>query len=223
MQKVFIVGVGPGSSEWVSNYVRHLVLSADILVGWEQDFKPVKELIKDQRIFLQECNNYLEVPRNAAVEAAKTGANIVVLKTGDPLVAPAGLELILKTFNGFQVNVVPGISTVQIAAAMACISLEGAVIITYHPLPHDGGRDLRQKRNKILSALSESRNLIVLTGVRQMPNQTARFLLDNGNDPNLACVVCEKLGLTEERITRCCLEDVAGLTFDWQSVLVIIS
>ncbi|MEN8614016.1 precorrin-6y C5,15-methyltransferase (decarboxylating) subunit CbiE [Dehalogenimonas sp. THU2] len=220
--KVFVVGVGPGSAGWVSAHVRDLVLSADILVGWEQDFKPVKNLVKSQQIYLQECHNYLEIPGKAALEAETSGATVVVLKTGDPLVAPAGLEGVLKTFEGFDISIVPGISTVQLAAAKAGVSLTDSAIITYHPLPHDGGSDLRKKRKRILKAIENGLHVIVLTGVRQMPRQTAQFLIDQGIDPSTACIVFENLGLPEERFTNGCLNEVVSQSFNWKSVMIIL-
>lgn len=219
--KVYIVGVGPGSPEWVSWQVRNLVAGADIIVGWEQDLKPVLGLIKNQQIFLQEVHNYLQIPKQAARQAKKTGGTVVVLKTGDPLVAPAGLEEILDTFAGFNVQVIPGISTVQIVAAKAEISLHDAAIITYHPLPHDGGKDLRKKRKRMFAALEWGLHLAILTGVRQMPAQTAQYLLSKGLDPNSEAIVCEKLTCPNERITRCSLEEVTQKKFDWQSIMVV--
>ncbi len=219
--KVFIVGVGPGSPEWVSKRVRDVVASAGIVVGWEQDLKPIRDLVKDQRIFLQECRNYLEIPDKAALEAEKTGAAVVVLKTGDPLVAPAGLEGTLKTFEGFEIHIIPGISSVQLAAAKAGIVLTDSAIITYHPLPRDGGRDLRYKRKRMLRALENGLHLLVLTGVRQMPQQTAKYLLDKGVPPESRVVVCENLSYPSEQITKSLLGQVAQMKFNWLSVMVV--
>ncbi|AII60435.1 precorrin-6y C5,15-methyltransferase (decarboxylating) subunit CbiE [Dehalococcoides mccartyi] len=221
--KVYIAGVGPGSAEWVSPQVQNLVAKADILVGWEQDLKPVRSLIKNQKIFLQEACNYLEIPKQAAAEAQKNGGTVVVLKTGDPLVAPAGIHGIANTFGGFEMEVVPGISSVQMAAAKACLSLYDAAVITYHPLPHDGGKDLRKKRKRMLSALSWGLHLIVLTGVRQMPDDTALYLLGKGIAADSSVLICENLTYPNEKITACSLSEVAQRKFDWLSVMVIFN
>ncbi|AII58998.1 precorrin methylase [Dehalococcoides mccartyi CG4] len=221
--RVYIAGVGPGLAKWVSPRVKELVAEADILVGWEQDLKPVKSLIKNQRIFLQEPGNYLEVPKLAALEAQKNGDTVVVLKTGDPLVAPAGLDGVVNTFNGFEVEVIPGISSVQLAAAKAGISLYDAAIITYHPLPHDGGKDLRKKRRRMLDALSWGLHLIVLTGVRQLPNATARYLLDRGIAPDSRVMVIENPACPDEKITSCSLAGVSSQRFGWFSVMVVFN
>ncbi|XUX00060.1 MAG: precorrin-6y C5,15-methyltransferase (decarboxylating) subunit CbiE [Dehalogenimonas sp.] len=221
--KVFIVGVGPGSFEWVSRRVQELVKSADILVGWEQDFVPIKDLILNQRIFLQECSNYLEIPVKAASEAKNKGLKVVVLKTGDPLVAPAGLNDLLKIFQDFEVTIIPGISSVQLAAAKVGITLYDSAIITYHPLPHDGGSDLRRKRKRMLEAVNNGLNLIVLTGVRQLPHQTAEFLLSKGIDPATKTLIFENLTYPDEKRSACRLDEVVHGKFNWLSVTVILS
>lgn len=221
--KIYIVGVGPGSSDWLGKGAMQIISKADIIVGWEMDLLPVADAIRGKRVLLQQGHNYLEVPVLAAKEASMTGTTVAILKTGDPLVSPAGLESILKIFEDFDIKIIPGISTVQIAAAKAGVSLEDSAIITYHPTPHDGGSDLRKKRKRMLCALTEGRNLIVLTGVRQMPDQTAGYLLSKGINPDLPMVICENITHPNERITRCRLEVAANKKFEWQSVMVVIN
>jgi iron complex transport system substrate-binding protein len=221
--KIYIVGVGPGSSDWVSNKVRRIISSADIIVGWEMDILPVASYVQGKRVFIQEGHNYLEIPVQAAQEATQTSATVVVLKTGDPLVAPAGLESLLNIFHGFEIKIIPAVSTIQMAAAKAGISLEDSTIITYHPTPHDGGGDLRKKRRRACGALARGNNLIVLTGVRQMPNQTAKYLLNEGTNPRLPVVICQNLSSPEENVSHLTLSRVATMKFDWQSVMVILA
>ncbi len=221
--KVYIVGVGPGSSDWVSQKARRIIRSADIIVGWKMDIQPVAGEVKGKSVFLQESHNYLEMPAQAARAAALTGATVAVLKTGDPLISPAGLESLLKVFGGFEVKIIPAVSTVQLAAARAGISLEHSVIITYHPTPHDGGSDLRKKRKRMLNALTRDDNLIVLTGIRQMPNQTAAYLLSQGVNPKLTVVVCQYLSSAVESVSRLTLGEVADMKFEWQSVMVVLA
>jgi len=219
--KVYVAGVGPGSPDWVGNGIKRIINEADIVVGWETDLEPVAGALSGKKVLLQTVDNYLRVPAIAAAEAARTGATVALLKIGDPLVSPAGLKSILADFNGFDIKIIPGISTVQLAAAFASVSLEDSAIITYHPTPHDGGSDLRKKRKRMLSALAEGRNLIVLTGVRQMPNQTARYLLSKGISPYLPIVICENLGCLNQSITRCRLGVAVDAKVKWQSVMVV--
>jgi precorrin-6y C5,15-methyltransferase (decarboxylating) CbiE subunit len=221
--KAFIIGVGPGSPDWLSPAALLAIQQSDWIIGWEMDFKPLGLATKGKRMIFQTCENYLNVMINTASEALSSRATLAVLKTGDPLVAPAGLEELKRIFNAFDLKIIPGISTVQLAAARVPISLCDCQIFTYHPLPHDGGCDLRLKRKRMLSALERNLHLLVLTGVRQMPKQTASFLIQAGINAKTSCVVCQDLSQSGERIVRCSLEEVARSDFGWQSVLAVIN
>ena len=219
--KAYIIGVGPGSTDYVHPDARKRVEAADIIVGWEMDIAPVKELTRGKKVFLQEGDNYLKVPAEAAEEARKTKETVALLKLGDPLVSPSGLDKLIETFSDFDIEIIPGISTVQLAAARAKVTFDESVIIMYHPTPRDGGSDLRKKRRDILYALEKNRNLIVLTGVRQMPRQTAEYLVSQGIAGDTEVIVCENLSLKDERVFKGTLKDVVDMDFSWQSVMVV--
>lgn len=59
--KVYIVGVGPGSPKYLTGRTKEIINKADIVVGWELDLLPVEDLIKDKEIYLQSVDNYVEV------------------------------------------------------------------------------------------------------------------------------------------------------------------
>ena len=116
--KAYIVGVGPGSTGYLTKQAQVIIKEADIVVGWELNFLPVKPLIADKKVYLQEASNYIQVAECAADEARKQGKTVAVLKIGDPCIS-SGLAGTLKTFHDFDVIIVPGISSTQIAAAAA--------------------------------------------------------------------------------------------------------
>lgn len=219
--KLYIIGVGPGSAGYVCPEARKKIAAAGIIVGWEMDIAPVKELTEGKKVFLQKGDNYLNVHAEAAKESKKTGKTVALLKLGDPLVSPAGLDNLIKTFCDFDIEIIPGISTIQLAAARARITLDESVIIMYHPTPKDGGSDLRKKRRDMLDALGRKRNLIVLTGVRQMPRQTAEYLIKQGVAGDTEVIVCGNLSLEDEGIFRGALDEVIDMDFSWQSVMVV--
>jgi precorrin-6B methylase 1 len=71
-------------------------------------------------------------------------------------------------------------------------------------------------------AFRRGRHLIVLTGPRQQPNDTAAFLIAHGTDPRVEALVGESLTLPEEHIVRATLGEIARQTFHWLSVLVVV-
>ena len=49
MGKVFAVGVGPGSPNYVTEIVRKIVADADVVVGYKYTLDVIADLIKDKK------------------------------------------------------------------------------------------------------------------------------------------------------------------------------
>jgi len=216
MNKVYIVGVGPGSPRYLTREAERVIREASIVVGWELDLLPAKSLITDKKIYLQDVNNYIQAAEEAADEAKKRDETVVVLRIGDPCIS-SGLAGLLKVFHDFEVKIVPGISSIQLAAAIAQINIDESVVISFH----DGGDDLEEKRRLMLDTFGQNRHLIILTGPSQKPDETAGYLIKNGVSKTTPTLVCENLTLGDEKIFRGALRDVIARQFSWLSVMVI--
>ncbi len=216
MNRVYIVGVGPGSPGYLTREAEKAISEANIVVGWEFDLLPARSLTTGKKVYLQDVNNYIEVAEEAAKEAKKKGETVVVLRIGDPCIS-SGLVGLLKVFREFEVKIVPGISSVQLAAAIAQINIDESVVFSFH----DGGDDLEEKRKFMLDAFRRNRHLIILTGPSQKPDETASYLIKNGVSETTPALVCENLTLEDEKIFRGTLRDVIARQFSWLSVMVI--
>ena len=214
--KAYIVGVGPGSPGYVTAEAQRVIRESDIIVGWEFNFLPVKPLIADKKVYLQDASNYIQVAGEAAEAARKQGKTVAVLRIGDPCIS-SGLAGLLKVFHDFEVKIVPGISSVQMAAATARINLDESVIISFH----DSDDDLEEKRRFMLDVFRRKRHLIIITGPEQKPDETANYLINNGISKTTPAVVCENLTLEDEKIFRGALMEVIPRQFSWLSVMVV--
>jgi precorrin-6y C5,15-methyltransferase (decarboxylating) CbiE subunit len=217
MNKVYIVGVGPGSPGYLTREAEKAISEANIVVGWEFDLLPARSLTAKKRVYLQDVNNYIQVAKEAADEAKKKGETVVVLRVGDPCIS-SGLAGLLKVFREFEVKIVPGISSVQLAAATARINIDESVVFSFH----DGGNDLEEKRRLMLDAFIRNRHLIIITGPDQKPDETASYLIKNGVSATTPTLVCENLTLGDEKIFRGTLRDAIARQFSWLSVMVVI-
>jgi len=214
--KAYIVGVGPGSSRYLTTEAQRVIREVNIVVGWEFDLLPVRSLTIGKKVYLQDVNNYIQVAKEAADEARNRGETVAILRIGDPCIS-SGLAGLLKVFHDFEVKIVPGISSVQLAAASAQINIDESVIISFH----DGGDDLKEKRRFMLDAFGRNRHLIILTGPEQKPDETASYLINNGVSETTLSFVCEDLTLRDEKIFRGALRDVIARQFSLRSVMVI--
>lgn len=214
---VYIVGVGPGSTEYLTEKAKEVISKADIVVGWELDLLPAKDLIKDKEVHLQTVDNYVEVIEEVAREAEKTGKTVAVLRIGDPCVS-SGLTRLLKVFEGFDVEIVPGISSVQMAAAIARVNIDESLIVSFH----DGG-DVNEKKGLMIEALRRGRHVIMLVGPDLSPSEAAKHLIANGISGDVPVVVCENLTLKDQKVFKGTLKEVLNKQFSWLSVMVIVS
>ena len=213
--KAYIVGVGPGSPGYVTAEAQRVIRESDIVVGWEFNFLPVKSLIAGKKVYLQEAGNYIQVANDAAEAARKQDKTVAVLRIGDPCIS-SGQAGLLKVFHDFEVKIVPGISSVQMAAAVSQINQDESVVISFH-----NNEDLEETRRFMLDAFRRKRHLIIITGPEQTPDKTATYLINNGIGKTTPAVVCENLTLEDEKIFRGTLVEVTPEQFSWLSVMVV--
>jgi cobalt-precorrin-7 (C5)-methyltransferase len=206
MSKLHIVGIGPGSVEYLTFKALNVIKSSDILIGSKRALELFDDVNNEKIEF--GAGNMGEIFK-LAVSKVCQGISVTLLSTGDPGFSGV-LKPILKLVDDIDIEVVPGISSVQICAAKLQIPWDDANIITMH------GKGIS---NEIISMLSNGKPTIIL------PNRTveelANFLLENGIDPARKIAVCEKLTYFDERILKTTLKEVSNNKFDYMCILVI--
>ena len=214
--KAYIVGTGPGSPEYLTMEAQRVIREAGIVVGWEFNFLPAKALTADKKVYLQDAGNYIQIAEEAADEARERGETIAVLRIGDPCIS-SGLDALLRIFHDFEVEVIPGISSIQMAAAIARVNIDESVVVSFH----EDKDDLAEKLKFMLNAFLCNRHLIILSGQVKRPGEVASYLIDNGISASTPAIVCESLTLEDEKIFRGTLKDVINRHFSWLAVMVL--
>ena len=206
MSNLHIVGIGPGSKEYLTFKAFNIVESSDILIGSRRALELFND-VNTEKIELGAGN--MEEIFKLAVSKACQGNSVTLLSTGDPGFSGV-LKPILKLADNIDIEVIPGISSIQICASRLKIPWDDANIITMH------GKGIS---TEIISMLSNGKPTIIL------PNRTideiVKFLLENGIDPDRNVAVCEKLSYFDERILESTLKGVCDKKFNYMCVLVI--
>jgi precorrin-2 C20-methyltransferase/precorrin-3B C17-methyltransferase len=119
--QVAVVGLGPGSDEWITPEAQQVLAEATDLVGYQRylDRVPFRP---GQRRF--GSDNKVEAERaRHALSLAESGRRVCVVSSGDPgifAMATAVLEAVDQgpdVWRSLDIRVVPGISAMQAAAA----------------------------------------------------------------------------------------------------------
>lgn len=215
--KAALVGVGPGSPELVTPAARRAVENADIVLGWDLDLKPVEDCLDGKKVFLQDVKNYVRATRAAVCEAKKQKAVLAIPRVGDPCLS-SGLKGLLRALKGFRVEIVPGISSIQLAAALARVNIDESVPISFHTFG-----DPEDKKRFMLECWRQARHLIVLASPDLTPGPMAEWLIEQGVPPTVPTVVGSFLSLPQQNVVRTQLGRLRGREFPWLSITVVVN
>ncbi|WP_182186715.1 precorrin-3B C(17)-methyltransferase [Pectinatus frisingensis] len=122
MGKITVIGIGPGSLDDMTPRARKSIETADTIAGYNTYIKLISPLLKDKNIIGTGMMQEVDRCQMALDEAVK-GKNVAVVSSGDSGVygmAGLVLELLfqLPAENRPQVDIIPGISAVNAAAAI---------------------------------------------------------------------------------------------------------
>lgn len=216
MGKLDIVGVGPGSADYVTPAARKAVQQAQLVIGAQRSINLFTGEIKGEKIALT-AKSLAEILKEAA-QAVKSGKNVALLSTGDP-----GFSGLLHTiqesglFTNQQINVIPGVSSIQACAAKVNLSWDNIRLFTFHE-----GQVSDDQKEKLVSAYQCGRTIMLLPDAKSFaPKDIAALLIETGANKETQVYVCENLTLDNEKVTSTTLEELQGQTFGSLSVMVI--
>lgn len=208
--KIYIIGIGPGSSKYLTKKAVDTVKTSDYTVGSTRAIDLFDDVNNKIAFNVKDLLDKLEKGVDLAIE----GNTVSILSTGDPGFSGV-LNTVLrianeKNFPEEKIEVIPGISSLQLAAARNHIQWDNANVMTFHG---------RENIEDILKVINNGKTTIALPSkkVRDM----AQFLLDNGVDEHREVVVCERLSYDDEKIVQSTLKDIANSEFTYMCIMVI--
>ncbi|MGB3806372.1 MAG: uroporphyrinogen-III C-methyltransferase [Erythrobacter sp.] len=209
---IFLVGAGPGDPDLLTLRAARLIERARVLVHDGLVSPAILAMApSDARLIsVAKRRAHHTLPQediNALlVREARAGHDVVRLKGGDPLIfGRGGEEAELARAEGVRVEIVPGISAANGAAAAAQIALthrDASSIVSFVAGQCKGLSD------QDWSGLAgKGRTLVIYMGVKTAP-QIAEKLMADGLAPDTSLAVIENGARPEMRVLRGC---VAGL------------
>lgn len=208
--KIYIIGIGPGSSEYLTKKALDTVKMSDYTVGSTRAIDLFDDVQNKIAFNVKELLDTLE----HGVQLAVDDNTVSILSTGDP-----GFSGVLNTvlrisdekgFSKDNIEVIPGISSLQLAAARCHIQWDNANVMTFHG---------RENIEDILPVINNGKTTIALPS--RKVKDMAQFLLDNGVEAKRKVTVCERLSYPDEKIVSTTLDCIADSEFTYMCIIVI--
>ena len=221
MGKVFAVGVGPGSPNYVTETVRKIVADADVIVGYKYTLNVIADLIKDKKTHVITMADQEKTYQHVKKEL---GDGVLVIPfTGDVNFSESEVvDRLVEIFG--DVELVPGISSIQVAASKAQVPLDKSKVITMHVTT-----SIEEKKLELQKAVIDGQSVILIPRPwpnapqkHFMPSEVAFYLKKNGFEtPKIPVHVFESLTNEKEQTFTGSVQDLEGKEFSDLSVMVI--
>ena len=221
MGRVFAVGVGPGSKNYVTETVRKTVEKADVIVGYKYTLEAISDLIKDKKTHVITMADQEQTYQNVKKELGD--GNLVVPFTGDVNFSESEVvDRLVEIFG--DVELVPGISSIQVAASKARVPLDKSKVITMHVTT-----PIEEKKLELQKAVIDGQSVILIprpwpkdSQKHFMPSEVAFYLKKNGfNTSKIPVHVFESLTNGKEQTFSGFVSELEGKEFSDLSVMVI--
>ncbi|WBY17646.1 uroporphyrinogen-III C-methyltransferase [Erythrobacteraceae bacterium WH01K] len=203
---IYLVGAGPGDPDLLTLRAARLIESASLIVHDGLVDRSILALARADATLVSVAKQRSKhtLPQDdinaLLLREAKTGRDVVRLKGGDPLVfGRGGEEAEAARACGVPVEIVPGISAANGAAAAAQIALthrDASSIVSFV-----AGQCKGLKDQDWAGLAGPGRTLVIYMGVKTAP-QIAEKLMEDGLAPDMPVAVIENGARPEMRVLR---------------------
>ena len=220
MGKVFAVGVGPGSPKYMTEIVKEIIQNCDIIIGYKYTLKTIKKLIEGKEIYEITMNDQEKSYQKILSELGDK--TLVIPFTGDVNFSESEVvDRLIEIFG--EVEIVPGISSIQVAASRAKIPLDKSKVITMHVTT-----PIEDKKLELQKALIDGYNVVLVPrpwpkqpDKHFMPSEIAIYLRENGFDTSkMKVYVYEAITTENETNFEGTVKDLEEKEFSDLSVMV---
>ena len=220
MGKVYAVGVGPGSPKYVTEIVKEIIQNCDIVIGYKYTLKTIENLIEGKEIYEITMKDQEEYYQKIV---SKLGDRILVIPfTGDVNFSESEVvDRLIEIFG--EVEIIPGISSIQVAASRAQVPLDKSKVITMHVTT-----PIEDKKLELQKALIDGFSVVLVP--RPWPNQPnkhfmaseiAVYLREHGFDTaKIKVHVFEAITTENETSFVGTVKDLEGKEFSDLSIMV---
>ncbi|RKD22507.1 precorrin-6Y C5,15-methyltransferase (decarboxylating) [Caminicella sporogenes DSM 14501] len=203
MNKVYVLGMGPGHKDYILPIALKKIDESDVLIGGKRLLKGFENYKKELIVIDSKLTKIVDY-----IKENKRHKKIALLLSGDTGFYSM-LDYLKRYFKDEEIEVIPGISSYQYLMAKLNKSWHNSFIGSVH------GRELN-----IIDIVKKYSRVILLTDFKKSPSYIASILMKEGVR-NKRMIVGENLSYDNERIISGTLEDISNLKENGISVVVI--
>jgi cobalt-precorrin-7 (C5)-methyltransferase len=220
MGKVFAVGVGPGSPDYITETVRKIIIGADVIIGYEYTLRTISNLVRDKKVHTITMEDQEKIYQQIKKDLGD--GVLVVPFTGDVNFSESEVvDRLIEIFG--DVEIIPGISSIQVAASKAKVPTDKSKVITMHVTT-----SIEEKKLELQKALIDEYSVILVPRPwpkdpkkHFMPSEIAKYLKQSGFETSKMKVhVFEALTTEDETNFEGTVEQLEGKEFSDLSVMV---
>ena len=220
MGKVYAVGVGPGSPKYVTEIVKEIVQNCDILIGYKYTLRTIENFIEGKEIYEITMNDQEKSYQKILPELGDR--TLVIPFTGDVNFSESEVvDRLIEIFG--KVEIIPGISSFQVAASRAKVPLDKSKVITMHVTT-----PIEDKKLELQKALIDGFSVVLVPrpwpkqpDKHFMPSEIAIYLRENGFDTaKMKVHVYEAITTENETNFEGTVKELEGKEFSDLSVMV---
>ena len=217
---MYAVGVGPGSPKYVTEIVKEIIQNCDVVIGYKYTLKTIKDLIAGKEVYEITMNDQEDSYQKILPQLGDR--TLVIPFTGDVNFSESEVvDRLIEIFG--KVEIVPGISSIQVAASRAKIPLDKSKVITMHVTT-----PIEDKKLELQKALIDGFSVILVPrpwpkqpDKHFMPSEIAVYLKEHGFETDKIKVhVFESITTEDETSFEGTLKDLEGKEFSDLSVMV---
>ncbi|MBF0472658.1 MAG: precorrin-6y C5,15-methyltransferase (decarboxylating) subunit CbiE [Nitrospirae bacterium] len=186
MHQIYIISVGPGSRDYVTQTALKTALICDVIIGMDYQVNAI-DVRADSTVFVQsDINSILDLIDSNA------GKKIGVLVTGDAGIFSLSRKIMERFGCESVVEIIPGVSSIQTAFARIMESWVNVKIYSFHGRALSGIDEILTLERAAILCGSDHNSKMVLTELTEAGLfQKQRIIY-----------VCQNLTFSDERIIR---------------------
>lgn len=204
--KIIVAGIGPGNPDYVAPEALRVIRGAGVLIGGRRALSQFAgPAVREQFVIGGDIPAVM-----AFIREKLRGSDVVVMVSGDPGYYSL-LDALRREFAADALQVIPGISSVQMAFARLALPWQAADLWSFH------GRAPEEDR----LAYAPGRIAGMLTDDTYDSHRIPRLLLEKGWPGETGLAICSRLSYEDEVVIRTTLAEAENYPAYSHCVLVV--